>query len=60
MLLDTTLLYSKYYKVGIEGKVEQSKERSSALHLHLGVGANEKGVFRLTLTMVANFSYFYI
>ena len=31
MLLDTSLLNTQQYKVRIEGKVEQSRERSSAL-----------------------------
>ena len=31
MALDTSLLYTQQYKVRIKGKVEQSRERSSAL-----------------------------
>ena len=31
MVLDATLLNTQYYKVRIKGKVEQSRERSSAL-----------------------------
>ena len=31
MVLDATLLNTQNYKVGIKGKVEQSRERSSAL-----------------------------
>ena len=31
MVLDTSLLNTQQYKVGIKGKVEQSRERSSAL-----------------------------
>ena len=31
MVLDTSLLNTQQYKVRIKGKVEQSKERSSAL-----------------------------
>ena len=31
MVLDTSLLNTQQYKVWIKGKVEQSKERSSAL-----------------------------
>ena len=31
IVLDTTLLNTQQYKVRIKGKVEQSKERSSAL-----------------------------
>ena len=41
----------------IKGKVEQSKERSSTLPLHLGVVAIEKGAFWLPSTTVANFLY---
>ena len=31
MVLDTSLINTQHYKVSIKGKVEQSKERSSAL-----------------------------
>ena len=31
MVLDASLFNIQHYKVGIKGKVEQSKERSSAL-----------------------------
>ena len=31
MVLDTSLFYTQRYKVHIKGKVEQSRERSSAL-----------------------------
>ena len=31
MVLDTSLLHTQQYKVRIKGKVEQSKEKSSAL-----------------------------
>ena len=31
MVLDTSLLNTQHYKVGIKGKVEQPRERSSAL-----------------------------
>ena len=31
MVLDTSLLNTQHYKVRIKGKMEQSKERSSAL-----------------------------
>ena len=31
MVLDTSLLNTQQYKVGIKGKVEQSRERSSTL-----------------------------
>ena len=32
MVLDTSLLNTQQYKVRIKGKVEQSKERSGAIH----------------------------
>ena len=60
MVLDATLLNTQYYKVRIKGKVEQSKERSSALPLHLGVVAMEKGAFGSPSTNLANFMYIYI
>ena len=49
-------------KVRIEGKVEQSRERSCAVHpLHLGVVAIEKkGAFWSPSTTVANFTYYNI
>ena len=31
MVIEASLLNTQHYKVGIKGKVEQSKERSSAL-----------------------------
>ena len=55
MELDTTLLNTQHYKVRFKGKVEQSREWSSAL-LHLGVVAIEKGAFGSPSTMVANFT----
>ena len=57
MVLDTFLLNTQLYKVRIKGKVEQSRERSSA-PLHLGVVVTEKGAFGSPSTMVAN-SIFY-
>ena len=45
MVLDTSLLNTQQFKVRIKGKVEQSRDRSSALPLHLGVVTIEKGVF---------------
>ena len=38
----------------------QSRERSSALSLHLGVVAIEKGAFGLPSTTVANFTFIII
>ena len=57
MELDTTLLNTQHYKVWFKGKVEQSREWSSAPPLHLGVVAIEKGAFGSPSTMVANFTY---
>ena len=57
MVLDTSLLNTQQYKVRIKGKVEQSRERSSALPLHFSVVAIEKGAFWSPSTKVANFTY---
>ena len=56
MVLDTSLLNTQQYKIRIKGKVEQSRERSSALPLHLGVVAIEKGAFGSPSTPVDNAS----
>ena len=58
MVLDTSLLNTQQYKVRIKGKVEQSRERSSTLPIHLGVVAIEKRAFGSPSTSVANFTYF--
>ena len=42
MVLDAALLYTQHYKVRIKGKVEQSREMSSAPPQHLCVEAIEK------------------
>ena len=55
MVLDTSLLNTQKYKGRIKGKMEQSRERSSALPLHFGVVAIEKGAFRSPSTTVTNF-----
>ena len=52
MVLDTSLLITQKYKVRIKGKVEQSRERSSA-PLHLGVVAIERAFGSLS-TRAAN------
>ena len=54
MVLDTSLLNTQQYKVHIKSKVEQSWERSSALPLHHGAVAIEKGAFWSPSTTVAN------
>ena len=57
MVLDASLLNTQDYKVRFKGKVEQSRERSSAPPLHLSVVSIEKGAFRSPLTTVTNFTY---
>ena len=54
-----SLLNTQHYKVRIKGKVEQSREMSSAPPLHLGVVAIKKGAFGSPSTMVTNFTYYY-
>ena len=56
IVLDASLLNTQHYKVRIKRKVEQSRKRTSALPLHLGVVAIEKGAFGSPSTMVANFT----
>ena len=56
MVLDASLLNTQHYKVWVKGKVEQSKERSSALTYTSVIVAYEKGAFRLPSTTVANFT----
>ena len=50
MIPDTALLNTQYYKIQIKGKVEQSRERSSALPY----------TFKLSLATDANFTYIYM
>ena len=60
MVLDASLLNTQHYKVRIKGrKEEQSRERSSALPLHLCVVVIEKGAFGSPSTTVTNFTYIY-
>ena len=59
MVFDATLLNSQHYKVRINVKVEQSRERGSAPPTHLGVVAIEKGAFGSSSTTVANFTLLY-
>ena len=58
MILDAALLNTQHYKIRIKGKVEQSREKRSALPLHLGVVAIEKWAFGLPSTKVTNFTYY--
>ena len=57
MVLDTSWLNTQQYKVRIKGKVEQSRERSIAPPLHVGVVTIEKGAFWSPSTTVANNNY---
>ena len=57
MVLDATLLCTQHYKVWIKGKVEQSRERSSAPHL--GVVVIEESAFESPSTLVANFTFIF-
>ena len=50
MVLDASLLNIQHYKVRIKVKVEQFRELSCTLPLHLDVVATKKGVFRSPLT----------
>ena len=59
MVLDAPFLNTQHYKVWVKSKMEQSRERSSALSLHLGVEAIEKEAFGSPSTMVANFTFLY-
>ena len=57
MVLDTSLLNTRRYKVRIKDKVEHSREWRSTPPLRLGVVAIEKGAFWSPSTRVANFTY---
>ena len=54
MVLDTTLLSMRYYKVRIKGKVEESKEWNSTLIYTFGIVAIENGAFWSPSTKVTN------
>ena len=60
MVLNAAELSTQHYKVRILAKVQQSREWSSALPIHLGIVATEKGALGSPLTEVANFTYFLI
>ena len=51
------MLNTQPYKIRIKGKLEQFKERNSALPYTPGVVAFEKGSFEAPSTMVANFTF---
>ena len=59
MVLDAALLNTPHYTVKIKGKVEQSREWSSA-PLYLDVVAIEKGAPGSPSTKVANFTHFIV
>ena len=54
MVLDAALLNTQYYKVRVKGKVEQSREWSSA-HPYTSI---EKRAFRSLSTKVVSLLYF--
>ena len=54
MVLDSSLLNTQQYKVGIKGKVEQSRGKNSALPY-----TSEKGAFGSPSTKVAKFTFTY-
>ena len=55
MVSDTSLFNTQHYKVRIKRKVEKSRERTSALLLHVGVEAIQKRLFVSLSSMVTNF-----
>ena len=57
MVLNPSLLNTKHYKVRIKSKVEQSRERSSALSYTLVWHLLEKGAFESPSTKLANFTF---
>ena len=57
MVLYDALLNTQQYEVRIKGKVEQSREWSSALP-DTSVVAIEKGAFGSTLTTLTNFTFY--
>ena len=60
IVLDADLFNTQYYMEQIKGKVEQSRERSSALLLHIGIVAIDKVAFRVTFDYVAKFTNSYL
>ena len=58
MVLGATLVNTQHYKVRIQGKVEQSREKSCALLYTLCIAAIEKGALGSSAITVANFTYF--
>ena len=56
MVFDGPLLNTQHYKLWIKGKVEQSRERISALHLDVVV--IETGAFLSPSTIVASFCFY--
>ena len=56
MVLNAFLLSTRYYKVWVKSKVDQSKERNSALP-YTSLVAIEKGAFDLPSTRVGQLTY---
>ena len=59
MVLDTSLLQTHRYKIHIEGKSVQSKEKESCPPLHLSVITKEKGAFRSPYNKINNFTWIF-
>ena len=57
MVLDTTLLSTQQYKVGIKSKSGAIQEKELHSPIHLGRVAIEKGAFGSPSTKVANFTH---
>ena len=59
MVYDTSMLNTQHYKVHIKSKVDQSREWSNVLPLHLSVVALEKGAFRLLSPTISLYLQFF-
>ena len=59
MLLDVSVLNTRYCKVKIKGEVEQSRERSSNVRYTLVSMLSKKGAFGSSSTIVTNFTLLY-
>ena len=58
MILDTSLLNTQQYKLRIKGKVEQSKERSSALPNTLMLSSNLSDMVRISMNETSSIYLF--
>ena len=59
MVLDAKLFNTQHDKVRIKSEVEQSREWSSTLPLHLSVVPIEKGAFGSPSIKVANYTFYF-